>query len=854
MSAVDSVIFEALGDQRLNLSRQLLIGASDYSEYVLKWPAITQTADGLRPTVINLNLSNDGGTFNFFREDPTTLVTSCEINLGVEVNSQTYDENLVRHSQWQLQKHGYSAIGHGTYNYGRVPVPKELDHANALGGAYQFHKTDDSDFFLRSLRVRTTSEGIMSYINSLGETEFNMGVYVRNVNSTWVYLALGANVTSFSNVGSAHDYMSIFNILSGTLVSEGAQVASSAATIHDFSVSAVNSFRHYRIGINSCEIDDMFIAFSTTSDEFRSSITDSGAAANISGWHIGRGSVLMGYVPTQGVPVHRGNTVTSNNTASSILQYNVLPAPCFVDSQMHWDIPARFTAVNNELYVPAADRKEGAVILATSEYTDSSLLELGYQGGVISNSYFDVSSGQDVTLRVMVKYLPNTLGAGSSFGYIGLDNGRSVPLAVFDITRADAASGTQWTAITSGTFGYEISSRNAVWKFGAQGGSYDARMTHLGNGWMECTLDGPMGSTLDVIVYPMVSSSGISAPGGFPRGARIGLTSMQCYSGTRASGQYFHQTHHRFFPDPTTTMYATLYRGKSSGARYARTTARVTITDKIKRLSEQRVGDTETPVTYVSSNYLPGDIAWWLCTSYGGFDLTADSSNPDIDYPSWEEWSGVFSDASIFVNANFNGTPITTALRKLARMTGSAIYMREDKIHFRRFSNASSVTIELDGDNTFTDAVLSIDDNDVINRQVVYADYDTDASSFAVVVDEQDNASVNSYGLREDIEKDLSVWHINSATADDLAQRRITEFGIPYETVEVDVPLRGMYRRIGDMMVVEEPSLSLSDSYRIMRTQIDLENGAVTFTGRSNQVFNAFILDQSSLGGSDVLV
>jgi hypothetical protein len=63
--------------------RRFYVGSSDYSAYVNKWPSIQKKWDDLRPQQATIDLSNEGGTFNFLTTDPTKMRTTCAIDVGV---------------------------------------------------------------------------------------------------------------------------------------------------------------------------------------------------------------------------------------------------------------------------------------------------------------------------------------------------------------------------------------------------------------------------------------------------------------------------------------------------------------------------------------------------------------------------------------------------------------------------------------------------------------------------------------------------------------------------------------------------------------------------------------------------
>ena len=297
----------------------------------------------------------------------------------------------------------------------------------------------------------------------------------------------------------------------------------------------------------------------------------------------------------------------------------------------------------------------------------------------------------------------------------------------------------------------------------------------------------------------------------------------------------------------------TLFAGETDYVRYSKGTCNISIVDKFKQLSERIIGTSDVPVNYMGSSYLPSDVAWWLITSYGGYDTTADSSNVDIDYPAFQTWSEIFSESSIFVEATFDGQKVTEALRKLSRMTRSAINIEEDKISFKRFSLADSNTVTITDDNVL-DIGITINDADSINKQHVFADYDVTSEYHKISIFEVATAQVNSYGLHEDTEEDENIWYTNTVSALDLAQRVVNTKKDPYNSLDIASLLNSLPYLIGETVTVVDSLHGISgDGFRIMGKSIDMDKGLVSLLADRSQFGSPFILDTSSLDGSDQL-
>lgn len=297
----------------------------------------------------------------------------------------------------------------------------------------------------------------------------------------------------------------------------------------------------------------------------------------------------------------------------------------------------------------------------------------------------------------------------------------------------------------------------------------------------------------------------------------------------------------------------TLFSGALRSVEYIGGKVQVSVMDKFKQLSERALGSDASPVSYVSSEHLVSDLAWYLVTSHGGLSSIESTSNPDIDYASFLDWASVFSGDNVRIKARFTGAKITEALRKISRVTRSAIFRGDNKISFRRFSLVDSLQTVLNKERLI-DSRLLIDDRAIVNKQYVFFDYDVDSRYHTKTIVDQASASVNSYGLHEDTEEDRNIWYVDSVSALNLAQRITLVRGEPFNALRARTTLVGVVRQIGEMIVhTDELNEDTSNTYRIMGAKYNLEDGEVTFELDASQVNNAFTLDVSSLNGSDVL-
>lgn len=289
-----------------------------------------------------------------------------------------------------------------------------------------------------------------------------------------------------------------------------------------------------------------------------------------------------------------------------------------------------------------------------------------------------------------------------------------------------------------------------------------------------------------------------------------------------------------------------LFEGEITDIEFNKGICTVTITNKFQQLSDRKMGTSDSPVDYTTSNYLPSDMAWWAITSYGGYSTVQSTSNPDIDYTSFNDWAAIFSGDAVLVQGIFDGQKVTEVLRKIARNTHSAIFINQNKLHFHRFGIADASVTSL-SDTEVMNAKLRFSTRDVINRQLVSGDYDVDSDFHQFTVFDESSVSVDSFGLKENIVKDVNFWYVNSQSAINFAQRRILANADPDDRILVDTTLVGLPRVIGETIYYEESFFGISESYRIMAQDIDMDKGKTSFDIDRTQLTNAFILDTSTL-------
>ncbi len=355
-----------------------------------------------------------------------------------------------------------------------------------------------------------------------------------------------------------------------------------------------------------------------------------------------------------------------------------------------------------------------------------------------------------------------------------------------------------------------------------------------------------------VIKWPNIK---ITAQGFNPRDVKLSLANNDGHFNLFYQTQYTmvkSATLQLGFTHPTSgDELVTLYSGQLKNVIYSREALEVRLQDKFYDLGTRKIGDSDTPVEI--SSVIPTDIAWTQLTCYGGLSNVASVNNPDIDYASFLELAAVFSGDSVLCAARYEGMKVSKALRNLAIYTDSAIYNGGDgKIYFARFVEMSSLDATLTSAQ-YTDVRAKIDDITLINRQHVYGDYDVTSNFWKINVLDESSSSVNSYGLHEDILSFKDIWFVDSASCINMAARRVLLFDEPPRDLKVRAQLSPMYRDVGETMRIDDVFLNITsaDPFRIMESEININDGSTRYRMTTAAALNAFFLDVNYLDEFD---
>jgi hypothetical protein len=307
-------------------------------------------------------------------------------------------------------------------------------------------------------------------------------------------------------------------------------------------------------------------------------------------------------------------------------------------------------------------------------------------------------------------------------------------------------------------------------------------------------------------------------------------------------------------PQGLETAEFTVFRGRVTEAQFTDGECAIEVVDKFHQLYESIFGSDDQPIRLTA--YFPSSLAFNLIGS-AGLSSVPSSHNPDIDYESFTSWDTTFRDAITRMSTNYTGQRPTEILKEISQLTNSAIYIdhgvENSKIKFGKLSIADDSKINFVNDEDLISAKVRVSLDDVVNRQVIFADYSVNSNFHRVTVNDRSLASYSLYGKHEQIEKSNLVWFVNSTSAISAAQEIVLQSKDPPLYVDAKLPLTGLKYSISEKINIADSITNVADNFHIIGKKVDLDAGTVTITGRQTRVQSIFTLDFSKLDGSDIL-
>ena len=290
-----------------------------------------------------------------------------------------------------------------------------------------------------------------------------------------------------------------------------------------------------------------------------------------------------------------------------------------------------------------------------------------------------------------------------------------------------------------------------------------------------------------------------------------------------------------------------VFTGNFTKISYENERATIHLKDKLYDLTQNIIGDTSSHVNI--THILPSDLAWTLCTCYGQLSNVQSTSNPDIDYDSFNSFAEVFSDSNVYVAAHYEGEKVSEALSRIAKITDSTIYGDGDgKIYFKRYSTVDTQSSIITEDETIK-LNLDVLSQELINKQVVGWDYSQESNYSTKTVFKVNTTSQNSFGLYENLLEDNTVWYTTSVGALNMAQRRVFRYKKPPKLWGIDTPLVSIIRQLGETVKLVNSfyNITSAEGQRITEINFDTHNSYINLKTDASISFQGFYLDIDSL-------
>lgn len=843
MYSVTSNFTGEISKRNARIARQFLIGTSDYSQHVLRWPRISKQWDDLRAQAVTIDLSNAEQTFNFLLTDPSLLRSSCQLKMGASF-SGTPPKSLL-----------------GTVHSGTA-------QGSTIDGLTLATTATDSANYYAPMTIRVTSGAGAGQARTIKTSNRNLCKFsedLRNTAEAGATRPWGEYVDADSEVTFGYDtdrYGTRKQISKLSCTTSG---SAQRQTYQNFSTMIANTIYTAACDIHADEIAGLSIILGTMDGlypEARFNATSGSASAYASGSasiaDYGIESLSNGWWRCWiACDVRSGTTVPAINlqlrSPSLSTPYSGWPGDGILIDHVHVNsgsLPEDYVRTTSAAMVGITAEFPWSVneFVKSNDFSNAAWTR---QRCSVVNSAIAGPDGLWTACKVVSS---NTTGR--------IEIQQNVPVVAY--TKSSAAF-----SLKAGEFddvvlffddtecvegGYYGSSVVLNLTTGESSNPNIVTIEHETDGWWRASLHATPTSNytyFSVAVSPVNSAVGDGDAGFYiAHGHHYPGYEARPYIETGAAGVSLPNSGSNY--EIVDSELLTPYVGTMDAVRFNDGQVSITLIDKLRKLSDRKIGDTSSPVSYTASSYLVHDMAWYACTSLGGMSALTSTSNPDIDYQSFSSWTSVFSADNVRVQGEFTGQQPVEVLRKLAALTQSAIFIENDKLKFTRFSIAATPSMDL-MDDTVLAATATLDDRDLINRAFVSGAYDVTSRSFSITVKDESSDSMARYGMREKLIAESFIWLTDSVSTLSLAQRMIITGKEMQPRYSVRTPFNSALMTIGDAVLFEDSLLQISDSFRIMADGVDMETGTKTFEIDQSQYFGSFRLDISALDSSDVL-
>lgn len=297
-----------------------------------------------------------------------------------------------------------------------------------------------------------------------------------------------------------------------------------------------------------------------------------------------------------------------------------------------------------------------------------------------------------------------------------------------------------------------------------------------------------------------------------------------------------------------------VYTGHIHKVNYSGLQCTLNIRDKFYDLAQRKVGSTDEPVSFGS--IIPSDIAWTLCTCYGGLSDVASTSNPDVKYDSFLTWAETFSQDQVTTQANFEGLLIVEGLKQIFDYTESFGYINgSGQLVFDRLDEVSANDFLIE-DLHWKKCELEVDAEQLINRQYISYNYSVASDYWLSQLYKENTSSISSFGLHENILESENIWFTDVIHTQTIAYRKIGRYSDPVKAFKLHLPLSGIQRELGETVRLVNSFYTVSSEagWRITEQEINLNDFSVKIGTNSAVSLSPFYLDIDYLDGEKNLL
>jgi hypothetical protein len=778
------------------MSRRLYINSADYSRHVDKWPTIKRDWNSIRSTTVAIGLENTSQIFNFFHTDKTRLKDTVDIDYGVRYRSH----NLLTYS------HIFSAT-----DWAKINGTIETDAV-----ANPINQEVDADKFFVDTSVNSHGYVEQSFVKRLPFETADYWAVIRSKPSE--SLAFQFEIDNGGVTPSA-----IVDVQSGSFLG-----TPSSNFIDRFVRQNTNGWYDIGVKFTSAGSDDIGVRAYLTNPSSKQQIAFTGNGSDgmyFHGANVQEAQYFEShrYFMTEAARQEPwGMNLwkwTENFSASAWGKSAGLGLT--LDTQVAPDGNTTMDTVVDSSGV------DSLILTNTYAFTEAEQYENNFY---CHSKYFKEGTAEKTMMLLALK---DTSSAGQY-----LQHQLEYEWAVSSVTgntqvRATANSGTAFIS--------------------------NAGVVDLDNGlkrfWITMKSPGVLTNLpalrINQLEYELYPASNVAANSGSVHiwGAGLEIGGPELLDGPGPYVPVASDTN--IYPTNAEDMIG-VFDGTIRDANFSKGKLRLQAKDKLRQLSERTVGTGEVPVSI--NSITPSWLAFTLCSCYGGMDAVQSTNNVDIHWAAVDSWDSYNGANTVHVKADLRGIKITEALKRIARMTRVAMYIEEDRITFRRWTNVATQIETLDNDS-IRDIQLSVNDENLVNKQWIFGDWDQASEYYKISLFDEDTASQNSFGLHEKVIRDQAIFYTGSAAMLDTAQRIIASESEPIDRIGIQSIPHALRMQTGESISVNDPELNVAGTFRIMSQQIDMNKNLISFGIDNSQLIlgNPFILDTSSLSGTDIL-